>query len=168
MSYRNKTYVVFDGDNDIYSYGFMKGWKSNENMDFNFHDAHELRTLADRASEETVKRALRERFSNAKQVIAMIGENTKNLYRFVRWELDVALGLDLPIVAVNLNGLRYRDDDLCPRIIYDTYTVHVPFKAKIIQHALDSFPDECHRRESAATGPRHYPDDVYQRLGLND
>jgi hypothetical protein len=43
MAYRNKTYVIFDADNDMWAYGYMKGWKSNENLDFNFHDAHDLR-----------------------------------------------------------------------------------------------------------------------------
>lgn len=168
MSYKNRTYVVFDADKDKWAYAYMKGWKSNENVDFNFHDAHDIHPLTDRASEETVKRALRERFSNAKQLVALIGESTKNLYRYVRWELDVALGLDLPIVAVNLNGKRSRDDERCPAIIYDTYTVHVPFKAAIIQHALDNFPSEYYKRERNAAGSRLYNDGVYQRLGITD
>jgi len=29
MSYRNKTYVIFDGDNDMWAYSYMKGWKAN-------------------------------------------------------------------------------------------------------------------------------------------
>ena len=55
MSYRNKTYVVFDGDEDMWAYAFMKGWKTNDNIDFSFHDAHDLRPLTGRASEATVK-----------------------------------------------------------------------------------------------------------------
>jgi len=77
MSYRNKTYVIFDGENDMWAYAYLKGWKSNENMNFNFYDAHDIRPLSDRASEETVKTALRQRFSNAKQVVVLVGDNTK-------------------------------------------------------------------------------------------
>jgi hypothetical protein len=106
MSYKNKTYVIFDGDNDMWAYAYMKGWKSNENIDFNFYDAHDIKTITDRASEETIKRTLRERFSSAKQVIVLIGEHSKNLYRYVRWEIEIALKLDLPIIAVNLNGKK--------------------------------------------------------------
>lgn len=167
MSYRNKTYVIFDGDNDIWAYRFMKGWKANENIDFNFHDAHDLRPLTDRAGEETVKKRLRERFSNAKQVIVLIGESTKNLYRFVRWELQVALGLDIPIIAVNLNGRRDCDPDRCPPIIRDEYVVHVSFKLAIIKHALDNFPPFYHRREKGAKGHLYYKDSVYKGLGLD-
>ncbi len=104
MAYRNKTYVIFDGDNDKWAYGYMKGWKSNENVAFNFHDAHEVGTMtAGAQNEQYVKQQLRARFATAKQVICLIGENTKNLYRFVRWELETAIGLDLPIIAVYLN-----------------------------------------------------------------
>ena len=30
MSYRNKTYVAFDGDNDIKYYWLMKAWKQTD------------------------------------------------------------------------------------------------------------------------------------------
>jgi hypothetical protein len=166
VSYRNKTYVIFDGDNDMWAYGFMKGWKSNENMDFNFYDAHDIRPLTDRASEETVRTALRSRFANAKQAIVLVGENTKNLYRFVRWEIEIAQKNDLPIIVVNLNGGRQMDSDLCPAILRNWLAAHVAFKAKIIQHALDKFPDEYYRIQASASGPRYYIDDVYKKLGL--
>lgn len=166
MSYKNKTYVIFDGDTDMWAYGYMKGWKSNENVNFNFHDAHELNVITDRASEETAKRKLRERFSSAKQVIVLIGENTKNLYKFVRWEMEIALALNIPIIAVNLNGSRTYDSDRCPPIISNEYVVHVSYNAKIIQYALDNFPAEYEQRDPKAGGQRHYSADDYKRLGL--
>ena len=57
MSYRNKTYVIFDGDKDMWAYAYMKGWNQSEHIEFSFYDAHDLRPLADRASEETVPAA---------------------------------------------------------------------------------------------------------------
>jgi len=169
VGYRNKTYVIFDGDNDKWAYGFMKGWRSNENVAFDFNDAHDVAPLtANAQSEMYVKRALRQRFASAKQVVLLVGNATKNLYRYVRWELDVALELDLPIVVVNLvdTDLRKRDDVYCPPIVRDTYSVHVPFKAAIIQHALGQFPDEYRRRDKNAKGPRVYGDHIYSKLGL--
>lgn len=166
MSYRNKTYVIFDGDNDMWAYAYMKGWKSNENMDFNFYDAHDLKPLSDRASEDTVKDRLMERFTNARQVIVIVGDSTKNLYKFVRWEIEIAQKRDLPIIVVNLNDLRQMDSDRCPPIVRDAYVVHVPFKAAIIQYALDNFPAEYAQRAPSANGPRHYSKTVYDTLGL--
>ena len=63
MGYRNKTYVIFDGDKDMWGYRFMRGWKKNENVDFDFYDAHETNKLLDGSSEETVKGKLRERLT---------------------------------------------------------------------------------------------------------
>lgn len=166
MSYRNKTYVIFDGDEDMWAYRFMRGWKANENIDFNFFDAHDLKPLTDRAREDTVKGRLKERLGGTKQVIVLVGEKTKNLYRFVRWELETCIDLNIPIIAVNLNGLRSRDRDLCPPIIRDEYVVHIPFKLKIIQYALDNFPSEFHQRSQSDKGPRLYSDSVYTKLGL--
>jgi hypothetical protein len=69
MSHKNKTYIIFDGDNDYWAYAGMKGWKALRNIDFDFHDAHELNTLRDFSSELTVKRKLKERFQTACQVV---------------------------------------------------------------------------------------------------
>lgn len=166
MSYKNKTYVIFDGDNDMWAYAYMKGWKNNEHIDFDFHDAHDLNVITDRASEETAKRKLRERFSSAKQVIVLIGDHTKNLFRFVRWEIEVAQNLDLPIIAVNLNKIRSYDSERCPAILCDKYVAHISFNVKIIKYALDNFPDEYARRGPNAEGKRHYNKSVYEQLGL--
>jgi hypothetical protein len=166
MSYRNKTYVIFDGDKDMWAYAYMKGWKTNENIEFDFHDAHDLQPLTDRASDETVYSRLRQRLSSAKQATVIIGEATKHLYKFVRWELEIALKLNLPIVAVNLNGRRQFDAELCPPILNGEYVVHVPFKRAIIRYALDNFPREHTKRDSGAGGNRHYPDSVYSSLSL--
>ncbi|MEX2578426.1 MAG: TIR domain-containing protein [Verrucomicrobiales bacterium] len=168
MSYRNKTYVIFDGDEDMWAYSYMKGWKQNERIDFNFFDAHDLKPITDRADENTVKRSLRARLSNTKQAIVIIGEKTKNLFRFVRWEMETCQKIDIPIVAVNLNGLREQDPDRCPPVIRDEYAVHIPFKLRIIQYALDQFPREYSNRDPSATGPRFYNHSVYQKLGLNE
>ncbi|MCY7292398.1 MAG: TIR domain-containing protein, partial [Ferruginibacter sp.] len=125
--------------------------------------------LTNNASDEAyIKGKLKERFATACQVIVIIGESTKNLYRYVRWELEVAQNLNLPIIAVNLNGDRKQNIDTCPPIIKDTYAVHIPFKMKIIKYALDQFPTEFKNKTSnLSAGGRTYNDSVYQSLGLN-
>ncbi len=145
----------------------MKGWKANENIDFDFHDAHDINRLTSAArSEQYIKGKLKERFKSAKQIIVLIGDSTKNLYRYIRWELEVAQGLDLPIIAVNLNNLRTQDDERVPPIIRDEYVVHIPFKLAIIKYALDNFPASYKGRKPTDSGPRIYPESVYKKLGL--
>lgn len=166
MSYRNKTYVIFSGDHDIWAYRLMKAWHTTKHIEFNFYDAHELKPLTDRASEETVKGRLRERFANAKQAIVLVGYNTRNLYKFVRWEIEVALDLDLPIIVVNLNGMRTYDPDLCPPILKDKYVIHVSYNARIIKYALDDFPQryQCKPRPELVNWV--YTESAYRQVGL--
>lgn len=168
MSYRNKTYVMFDADNDRWAYAYMKGWKSSENMDFNFHDAHDIGPLTDRASDETIKARLRDRFSNAKQAIVVVGQETKNLRKWVPWEIEISQKLDLPIIVVNLDGNRQMNPDLCPASLRKWSAVHVEFKAKIIQHALDNFTVEYTqiRASPSKLDWYYYAGDVYESLGL--
>ena len=90
MSYRNKTYVAFDGDEDMRAYRLMTAWKSNENIDFNFYNAHDLNSARDTSTEESIKSQLRERMANAKQLVLLVGEKTKNLRKFIPWEIELA------------------------------------------------------------------------------
>lgn len=170
MSYRNKTYVIFDGDEDMWAYAHMKGWKALPNIDFNFFDAHDLKPLTNQAtSEGYIKQRLAERMNNAKQVIVLIGEKTKNLYKFVRWEIQQAQNQDLPIIAVNLNNLRSMDYDLCPPILKSENAVHVAFKMRIIKYALDNFPSYYHERIDKSNKTNwYYGNDIYTDLGLDD
>lgn len=144
----------------------MKGWKALENIDFDFRDAHDLRDIRDWSLPDTVRRTLRQRFSTAEQVIVLIGEETKTHHRFVRWEIDTALGLDLPIIAVNLNNMRQMDSDLCPPILCREYIVHISYQMKMMKYALDNFPTQYRRRDPAEKGPLGYPESLYRSLGL--
>jgi hypothetical protein len=135
--------VVFDGDNDKWAYAYMKGWKANDHIDFDFRDAHDLGNMTSRAQDEAyVKANLRERMKKSKAVLVLVGAKTKNLYKYVRWELELAVDLDLPIIAANLNKKNRKDTDRCPAIIRDAggRVVHIPFTLDAIKHALDNFP----------------------------
>lgn len=81
--------------------------------------------------------------------------------------MDIALDLDMPIVAVNLNGKREMDVDLCPPILRSEYIVHLSFKARIIKYALDNFPPLYRQRSPGARGALHYPPSIYRSVGLD-
>ena len=166
MAYRNKTYIAFDGDNDMQYYRLMTAWKAHDGFSLNFHNAHDLNMARDSSQEDSIKRQLRERFSNSKLLVVLIGANTKYLTKFVKWELEVALRLGLPIIGVNLNRSRQMDDR-CPPTIRDQLVVYTSFNHNIIEHAMNHWPDEFRMLRNAGTsGNRYYTDDVYKRLGL--
>src|SRR5262249_28501717 len=106
MAYRNKTYVAFDGDHDMLSYRMMTAWCEHQHIDFDFHNAHDLNSARDTSSEESIKAQLRIRMANSKQMILLVGKNTKYLRKFVPWEIQLARKKDIPILVANLNGRR--------------------------------------------------------------
>lgn len=162
------TYVIFDGDKDRYALAFMRGWKVSDRVEFDFRDAHDIGTMTSRAQDEAyVKFELRKRMGASAQALVLVGESTKSLRKYVGWEIDLALKLDLPIVVVNLNGKRTMDSDLCPVPLRTGYVVHVAYKRAIIKWALEHFPGEFAGRDRTETDARHYDDDLYRRLGID-
>ena len=167
MAYRNKTYVAFDADKDIRYYRLMTAWRQTDYTEFKFYDAHDLARIMHFSNEDTIKRNLRERLSNTKIFILLVGESTRFLYKFVRWEIEQALKMGLPIIVVNLNGLRYLDNTNCPSILKDELALHVSYNKRIIQKALEEWEllHNQYKREGK-TGPYNYYDSVYRLLGL--
>lgn len=167
MAYRGRVFVSFDGDTDIHYYRLMCAWKQSDNTDFSFSNAHDLAQCRDTSLESTIKRSLSERLATSGTVISLIGERTRYLNKFVRWELEQAVQRNIPIIGVNLNGRRTQDLDRCPPVIRDELVVYVSFQARIIQHALEHWPNEYQQLATKGiSGPRYYGADVYDGLGL--
>jgi hypothetical protein len=168
MAYRNKLYVAFDGDEDMAYYNLLKAWRDNENIDFNFYDAHDINIARDSSLTESIKVQLRERMQNSKAILLLVGQKTKNIRGYIPWEIGYARYLKLPIVVANLNDKRRYDSNLCPAAIENGKgAVHISFEAKIIKHALNDYP-AFHNKDQAKVleGVWHYPDSVYNDLGL--
>lgn len=141
MSYRNKTYVVLDYDNDHKHYNIMRAWKSHENIDFNFHNAHEFNEVQAHHTEAQIKQKLRERMNNSKQVIVLVGEKTKYNHTYVRWEQELAINQNLPIIAVNIDGHNGSTKNTPPILMESAYFLSVPFEMRKIKYALNNFPE---------------------------
>jgi hypothetical protein len=167
MAYRNKTYVAFDADSDIRYYHLMRAWKQQDNTDFNFYNAHDKIRIWQHSTEETIKRNLRERLKETKIFVLLVGEKTKFLHKYVRWEISQALKLDLPIIVVNLNGKRSIDIDRCPSILRSELAVHISFNSKILQKSLEQWYslDARYKKEGKQT-PFYYSQETYKTLGL--
>lgn len=169
MSYRNKTYVAFASE-DISSYRLMEAWRENDKIDFDFFDAHDLYISRDTSKPETIKRNLRERLKNAKQIVLLGSANAKKKgsdgTSFLAHEVKVMAEFNLPIVVANLDGDRTIDRNFIPDPLLeaDYYTLSVSFQPKIIQFALDYYAPGF--ASSSSTGPRYYKEKIYTELGL--
>jgi hypothetical protein len=169
MSYRNKTYVAFASE-DISSYRLMEAWRDNDKIDFSFYDAHDLYESRDTSKPETIKRNLRERMKNAKQIVLLGSPNARTKggdgKSFLAYELEVAQELALPIVVAHLDGSRSGNWKNYPKPLADNdyYTMSVSFQVAIIKHALDNYASAF--ASSTQTGERIYKSEVYTALGL--
>ena len=163
MSYRDKTYVIFDGVVDRWARARMMGWKSTAGLRFNFYQAHDLLPQVDRIRPAVLTAQLWERMSEATQVLVLLGEDTRNC-RFALSEIDLAQTLRLPMIVANLNGLREMDPVRCPETLCDWPALHVEFSPRAVQAALDSFPAEFAKFEASEKGARRYSAEVYRSL----
>ncbi len=169
MSYRNKTYIAFASE-DILYYRLMEAWRDNDHIDFNFFDAHDLYISRDTSKPETIKRNLRERMKNAKQIVLLGSKKARQKggdgTSFLAHEVDVAIEFNLPVAVANLDGDRTIDEDYIPKpfLAADYYTLSVSFQPVIIKYALDNYAPAF--AGSTKTGPHYYKASVYASLGI--
>ena len=171
MAYRNKTFISFASE-DINYYRMMEAWRDNDKMDFNFHDAHDLNVAFDTSQPDTIRRRLRERLANTKQVVMLISDVTRSKAAdhgsFIHYEVTVIEKLKLPVVFANLNKRRESQSNKIPQLLTAPYTISVPFGLEILKYALDNFPEDHEKNQRSKepkSGAYYYPDSAYEGLG---
>lgn len=170
MSYRNKTYVAFASE-DIRYYRLMTAWRANKNIEFDFVNAHDIYTARDTSTPETIKRRLRERLNNTKQVVLLGSPAARrkggNGTSFLAYEVSAMISIGLPVVIANLDGSRkgVPGNIPAPFATEDYYTMSVSFGPTIIKYALDNYA--ANFSSSDNTGSYSYKESVYEGLDLN-
>jgi hypothetical protein len=148
----------------------MEAWKANEHIDFDFFDAHDLFVSRDTSKPETIKRNLRERMKNAKQVVLLGSSDGKRKggdgQSFLAYEIDVIIEFNLPVIVVNLDQNRSVDERFIPKPLLDKkyYTISTSYQPKIIQYALDNYVAAFSKSDKR--GAYQYKPEVYTGLGL--
>jgi hypothetical protein len=167
VAYRNKTFVSFASE-DIHFYRLMQAWRDNRNIEFDFHNAHDLNTARDTSQPETIRKRLRERLANTKQIVLLVGDNTRAVAgrptRFLYYEVEVIHELDLPVVFANLNGSRKVQISRLPTALAEQYTMSVSFGPAAIRFALDDFAATYSTDRVTRRGPHGYTPATYFTL----
>lgn len=151
-----RTFVGFSST-DIHCYRLMLAWKDNEYIDFNFTNC-QLSSEINSENELYIKRKCRERIDMAGTFALLIGQDTKSKYKYVRWELEVAIERKCRIIGINLDGSRRVVDSTCPSIMRDIGAIFVPFSAKIVAYALENY-------KMYPNDDYHYKEEIYIQLG---
>jgi hypothetical protein len=96
--------------------------------------------------------------------VVLIGDNTRYLSKLVKWEIEAALYVGLPIIGVNLNKNK-RIDNLCRPVLRNALAVFIPYEKRIIKYALESWPESHYQlSRKGKNGPHFYGDSVYNKL----
>jgi hypothetical protein len=182
MAYRNGTYVAFHAEgntdptaSDIKYYRMMMAWHSNACTTFNFYNSHDkVPAVRDTSQDATIKRSLRERLDNSKNMVLIVGQRTRFDVDFVPYEIAYAVDTcRIPIIAAypgqgvirNPNALS----SLWPTALADRIAsgrasvIHIPFDQKAIEDAIGQF---SHNRRPLGGGLGIYSDEAYRSFGL--
>jgi len=148
----------------------MEAWRESDKIDFDFYDAHDLFISRDTSKPETIKRNLRERLKNAKQIVLLGSSYAKakggDGTSFLAHEIDVIQEFQIPVIVANLDGDRTVDRNFIPKTLLDAdyYTMSVSFQPKIIKYALDNYVPSYPSKKGA--GAYYYLASVYEGLDL--
>lgn len=158
MAYRNGTYIAFHAndtpnptESDMKYYNTLRMWKVREDNDFNFINSHEKTgSVRDSSQKETLKRSLRERLNNSKNMLLIIGNTTNQDTDWVPFEIEYAVDVcKIPIIAAYpaytsilapAQLSNWWPPALATRIYNGTaHVIHIPFKQNPITSAVSQF-----------------------------
>jgi hypothetical protein len=183
MAYRTGTYVAFHAggssdptESDMKYYGTLRMWDVRPDHEFEFVNSHEkTAAVRDSSKKETLRRRLIERLNRSKNMILIIGEDTKDDTDWIPFEIRYAVDeCEIPIIATHVHGdflcivnpeafrplwpqaLAARIDNGAARVI------HVPFREKPLAAAVGQFNHD----NLPNGGLAYYVPDAYRSWGL--
>lgn len=184
MAYRNGTYIAFAADgetdptkSDIKYYNILKGWDSMKSKDFKFINSHEkVSACRDTSSKETIKRSLRERLQNSKNILLLVGNTTRFDTDFVPYELSYGIEeCKLPIICCyvkedkRITGqFNEKYKNLLPKLLLEKInkeevrTIHIPFREEIILKSIN----EIDFQNPPMFFISFFKDSIYNNLGI--
>lgn len=151
MTYRTKTYIAADWDNDKDAVDQLRKWNDSNHWSLSFTDAHDLTQARDESLNCSIKKSLGTRLDVSKTFILIVGKNTKTIksggcqycdsynkhtkscarrysvdYRsYIEYECDKAVHDGLKIIV--LYNSATVDKSKCPDAVKDTDT-HVAMR----------------------------------------
>lgn len=158
MSYRNGTYIAFDGQgitdptkSDLKYLGLLRSWNKDKNHRLIFSDSH-LKTyqVRDTSKKTTLEKRLIDRLKESKNMLLILSNETNYDRGMLNFEIENAVDIyELPII-VAYTGCEYLLDAteyserwplaLAERIAAkQVNAIHIAFKEIAIMNAISQF-----------------------------
>jgi len=182
MAYRSGTYVAFHAEGnsdqsatDIKYYRTLQMWHEHEKIDFRFVNSHEKASaVRDSSKKQTLRQSLLQRLRNSRNMLLIVGENTRFDTDWVPFEIAQAVdSYELPIIAA-YPGYDYITAPAALRPLWPlaltsridsatAHVIHIPFRQAPIKDAIDRFD---HDKYPLGGGLGHYSLQMYINWGL--
>lgn len=182
MTYRNGTYIAFHAEgntnptaSDIRYYRMMMAWRARDGSSFPFYNSHEkVPAVRSTSMAETIRRSLRLRLDNSKNMVLIVGQRTRLDNDFVPYEIGYAVDTcKIPIIAAYPGQGVIRSPEALRSLWPDALrqridsgrasVIHVPFHRKTIENAIWQFN---HNNFPTGGGLGIYSDVAYREFGL--
>lgn len=165
MAFSDQIYVAYDGNNDSVYFKQMLKWQRSNGDAFPLIDGYEVFKLIDKESDESVKAKLHDCMSRAQVFVILITATTKSYRRLIRWQIEYAIAHSMPMIAMNVNGIRSVDYDRAPTVLKKNLSMHITFNPMLLEYALDRWPQShvLHQQKEHAYTMR-YSEQVYDQL----
>lgn len=162
-----KIFVCYDHEKDVAYFNILKSWLSGDDFTIVTGCSVSEAMVSSRALTSRVA-MLEQKLHNVSAFILIVTENARNLSMQMLWEVNVALNKDVPIIAMNINGLRYIDENNCPTLLKNKHVLHIANNSKVLEKALEIWPTyyKEHKKE-AGQGARFFKDEFYRSLGID-
>lgn len=160
-------YVAFDGKNDLEYYEKLKEFTQEDGSKFNFTDGFEFYSQVDKVDDDQLKQNVLNKVKEASIVVVLMGTTTKTMRKYIRWQVEGAINLGLPIIVVNENNIRSIDFDRCPMLVKKSLSLHISFNEKVLRCAVEAWPALHYGYvNKEKKGLFRFPAEVYTQLGI--
>lgn len=160
-------YVAIDASNDIKYYEEFKSLLRTSDEHFNIFDSIDYFKQLDKNPDDEVKFKIQKNLERADIVVVLLTKTFKSMRKFSKWQLEHAINIGKPIIAINPNRIRSVDYDVCPTILKTHLSLHIPYDIKALEVAVKYWPAshaEHMKNEKEQRKIYKYAESVYNQI----
>lgn len=160
-------YVAIDASNDLKYYEAFKHMIDNNGDNYNFFDGIDYFKELDKTPDDMLKFKIQKNLERADVVVVLLTKTLKSMRRFSKWQVEHAVNIGIPIIAVNPNRIRSADFDVCPTILKTHLSLHIPYDANAFKVAVRNWPashKEHMKNEKEQRKIYKYAESVYAQI----
>lgn len=160
-------YVAIDASHDIKYYEEFKLLLRNSDKHYTLFDSVDYYKELDKTADDVLKFKIQKNLERADVVVVLLSKTLKSMRKFSKWQIEHAVNIGKPIIAVNPNRIRSADYDVCPTILKSHLSLHIPYDARAFELAIYHWPEsheEHMKNEKDHRKIFKYADTVYQQI----